>query len=398
MKTGKIIIPFILILAVMLAVPGCGKRDNGDSGDSENTESSMSGENIEESGSVPESTEKIVLVDAESITLSGDASDVVTVDGPSYIESDTFVIYADMGAELPGDMIDFVKTVMSSLEEISGMTYQNDMFNPDGREKVVTEEMQEGFDKASDTFAEGTYFGVNEDFEKMCIFVVPDSEDTWCYDNGIYLRNADLKPEGRARAVSELAGLLCLRVGNVSMGPSIDGGMKGYLTQLLVNAHPELGMAFDGFSYYNGVENSFLTEKNGSNLICTSHGFEAESIGFRFIVFIYETYNPEIIKNVYRSCSEYRALFMGTHSGTVTMQKVVQLIKKETSDNVFTDFYEWYKLNAERFGDMTYIEPETSTEAESTEAESAEGMTGAAEVPSSTERDMQAYFEWLFGK
>lgn len=387
MKIRKLIFFAALMLAVWSAA-GCGNKGGKDN---QNTESDISSENTsEESETVSESTEKTVLVNAKSITLSGDAAETVTVGEPSYVESDRFVIYADAGTELPGDAEAFIKAVMSALEEVSGMTYQNDMFNPDGREDAVTEEMQDGFNKALDTFTEGTYYGVNEDFGKLCIFIASDSQETWCYDNGVYLRSADLKPEGRLKTVYELAGLLCLRVGNVSMGPSIDGGMKGYLTQLAAGAHPELGVGFDGFTYFNGVENSFLTEKNGSNLICTSHGFEAESIGFRFVVFIYETCNPEIIKNVYKSCSDYRALFMGTHSGTVTMQKVVQLIKKETSDNIFKDFYEWYKQNAQRFGDPTYIEPETSTEAgaseENTEAEPA------------TERDMQSYFEWLFGK
>lgn len=396
MKINKFLIAVAMVLVTMICITGCFRNNNDENVSTEAMAETQPAEGttvaVEETTEGP--TEPIV-VRAKEITLSGEAADVTVIEEPSYIVSDRFIIYIDAGVELNGDAEAFIRSVMASLEEVSGMTYDNDLFKPENRESAVTAELEDGYNEATNYLSDGTFFyGVDLEQAKMCIFIVPDAKEALFYNNGVVLRQADLKPEGRRQTVNELAGMLCLRVGNVSLGDSIDGGMAGYLTQLLANAHPEYGVGFDGFSFYNGVENFAVTEKNASNMICTSHGFEADSIGFRFIVFINETYNAEVIKSVYNSCASYRGLFMGTNSGTVTMQKVVDLIKKATSDNVFVDFYEWYKVNAVRFGDTSYIEAETATEM-TTEVESS---TAEETIPYEDSRDWQSYFEELFGK
>lgn len=396
MKINKLLILVTMVLVTMICITGCFKNNTQENSSTEGP--TETGQDEETTVAVEETTEgptEPIVVRAKEIALSGEVADVTVIEEPSYIVSDRFIIYADAGVELNGDAEAFIKSVMASLEEVSGMTYDNDIFKPEDRERAVTLELEDGYDEATNYLSDGTYFyGVDLEQAKMCIFIVADAKEPLFYNNGVVLRQADLKPEGRRQTVEELAGMLCLRVGNVSLGDSIDGGMAGYLTQLLVNAHPEYGVGFDGFSYYNGVENYAVTEKNASNMICTSHGFEADSIGFRFIIFLNETYNADVIKSVYNSCASYRGLFMGTNSGTVTMQKVVDLIKKATSANVFTEFYEWYKVNAVRFGDTSYIEAETATET-STEAESS---TAVETIPYEDSRDWQAYFEELFGK
>ncbi len=388
MKINRLI-AIVMIFVTLICASGCFGKDDDENISTEQTAENVTAEDTTTEEATEGSTEPIV-VKAKEITLSGEAGDVIVIEEPSYIVSDRFIIYVDAGVELNGDAEAFIKSVMSSLEEVSGMTYDNELFKLENRESAVTKELKDGYDEAAKSLSDCTYFyGVDLEQEKMCVFITADSEDVLFYNNGVVLRQADLKPEGRRQAVNELAGMLCLRVGNVSLGDSIDGGMAGYLTQLLANAHPEYGVVLDGFSFYDGVERFAVTEKNASNMICTSHGFEADSIGFRFMIFINETYDSEVIKSVYSSCASYRSLFMGTNSGTVTMQKVVELIKKATSDNVFVDFYEWYKVNAVRFGDTSYIEAETSTEAES-ETET--------KISYEDSRDWQAYFEELFGK
>lgn len=388
MKTYKII-AVVMFFTVLVCFTGC--KDN--SRKEALTEPSA-GEADTSAEKATEASAEPIVIKAKEIVLSGEASDIITTEEPSYIVSDRFIIYADAGVELNGDAEEFIRSIMISLEEDSGMAYDNDIFKPENRERAVSLELEEGYNEASENLSDGTYFyGVDLGQEKMCIFVTADDKEPSFYNNGVVLRQADLKPEGRRQSIIELAGMLCLRIGNVSLGDSIDGGMAGYLAWLLANDHPEYGVELDGFSYYNGVKNSALTEKNASNMICTSHGFEADSIGFRFIVFINEMYNADTIRTVYSSCASYRGLFMGTNSGTVTMQKVVELIKKATSDNVFTEFYEWYKLNAVRFGDNSYIEAETASEAAEGEA-----STAVAATPYEDSRDWQAYFEELFGK
>lgn len=378
MKIKKLLIAVLCLISVLIIFAGCGKKDD----NNDSTEPELQTDT--------QDSETEAVLKAKAVTLSGNADDTQTAAEPVYIESDKFIIYADAGVELKGDTVDFISKAMAALEDVSGMTYDNEVFKPEDRERAVTVEMQNGLKKALNAFSDNTYYaGLDPEQEKMCIFVVPDVKEDWAYDNGVLLKQSDLQSD-RKYAVMQLAEMLCLRRGNVTMGPSIDGGMKGYLTQLAAASHEELGIEFDGYTYYNGLPDSLITVKNGSNLICTSHGFEAECLGFRFITFIYETYGPDIIKTAYTSCSDYREVFMGTHSGAVTMQKVVEIIKKNTSDNVFTDFYEWYKTNAERFGDSSYIE-------ESTE-ESSEGESQNTDVETTTERDMQSYFERLFGK
>ncbi len=398
LKNVSVIILFVILVCIL----GCSKNNN---------QVDISTEEVKESTSVEETTvedttegpTEPIVIRAKEIALSGDASEVIAIEEPSYIVSDRFIIYADAGVELNGDAEGFISSVMASLEEVSGMTYDNDIFNPQDREKAVTEELEEGYNEASNYLSDATcFYGVDLEQAKMCIFVVPDAKDASFYNNGVVLRQADLKPEGRRQAVTELAGMLCLRVGNVSLGDSIDGGMAGYLTQLFVNNYTEYGIGFDGFLHYNGVERFAVTEKNASNMICTSHGFEADSIGFRFIIFLNEAYNADVIKSVYNSCASYRGLFMGTNSGTVTMQKVVDLIKKATSANVFTEFYEWYKVNAVRFGDTSYIEAETATDTQDSTEETTEGESastdGNTEQVTKPDVDWESYFDNLFWK
>ena len=413
-NTKKTVMAAVLFF-MLIMVCGCGRKGSTGTDDlnlSDASEAeSQDGKKQDKNDNEPSTEAGPIVIKAESIELSGNAEETISIDKASYIESDRFIIYADPGVTLSQDAESFIKEAMSLLESTIGESYDNEIFKPEGREQGVTTEMKEGYDEAAAAMTAGEdFYGVDLEQEKMCIFVASDSKKTWCYNNGVLLRQEDLKGGGRRRAIDELAGLLCLRIGNTSLGDCLDGGLKGYYTQKLVNEHPELGISFDGHTYYDGVEKFFLTEKNGSNLICTSHGFEADSIGFRFMDFVSEKYNVDKIKEVYNSAAAYRELFMGTHSGAVTMQKVADLVKKATSPNVFVEFYEWYKVNAEHYGDMTYLEAETaSSEAESeTDSETGTGSEGESQTwyeeyeseyrEEYTERDWQAFFEEMFGK
>jgi len=248
---------------------------------------------------------------------------VVAVDIPTfelqryiYAENDVtfndekFVIKIGRGIYYPLDFDDFVRDIIDTLEEQTGLSF---------------------------------YEGANHR-QKLEITVSVDNPHAFGSIGGINIAQQDMfidKGDAQWVFVHELSHTLQMRHCNFSP----QAFMEGYATsntQIMPKYLSSLN-AFTGFQNYMHYENESDMYTNTEEYYKTVSGWDAYLFSFRFSIFLIETYGenlqPDFIRELQKKYGD----------SNITPDNAVSILKSLTSDNVFTDFLTWYDDNRDMF-------------------------------------------------
>lgn len=124
-------------------------------------------ENVSENDSIPEDGKTHISDEADGayarVIFSGNPDEIVKFDKHTYYEGDDFFIFFQKDTEVPGDTAVFVDQIMAELEEVEHMKYS------DGED--------DGDSYWRDYHFDGQFVGINEDCDKINIFVLNDPEN-----------------------------------------------------------------------------------------------------------------------------------------------------------------------------------------------------------------------------
>lgn len=271
------------------------------------------------------------------IKFSGKAKDVFTLKADSYYEGDKFVIFAQKGAKLRGDVPKNISKIMGDLEKLFYMSYKKTEFTFE--------------DDWRDIYFGGSFQGINSDLSKVSIIILKDPEDDTiqtAFGNETTLFDTDFDPvKGSYGTVyHELAHVLRLRQGE-NMSSVLEEGVALYAQDKLSRKYKKAD--WDMISYVNcyGYSTPYsdknLKEDPEKEFIRAATAPRSSEqpeyqFGIRFVYFLTETYGNDIIKKISETSRKYEFAENGTGTDIDT---VVKVIKEATSQDVFIRFKKW---------------------------------------------------------
>lgn len=271
------------------------------------------------------------------IKFSGKAKDVFTLKADSYYEGDKFVIFAQKGAKLRGDVPKNISKIMGDLEKLFNMSYKKTEFTFE--------------DDWRDIYFGGSFQGINTDLSKVSIIILKDPEDDTiqtAFGNETTLFDTDFDPvKGSYGTVyHELAHVLRLRQGE-NMSSVLEEGVALYAQDKLSRKYKKAD--WDMISYVNcyGYSTPYsdknLKEDPEKEFIRAATAPRSSEqpeyqFGIRFVYFLTETYGNDIIKKISETSRKYEFAENGTGTDIDT---VVKVIKEATSQDVFIRFKKW---------------------------------------------------------
>ncbi len=276
--------------------------------------------------------------------FGGDPEKVVLFEEYAYYEADRFFIYFSEGCKVPDSTIDNLSRVMSDIEELFGLSYDT------GRE------MDE--DNWREFYYEGAFEYVNPTNQKPNILILPNpGDDTveWAYQNCVMLYDTSLDPHGETYDTTyhELTHLLFAKQCG-SLGQVIDEGAASYAqyelskkdnypawSTIMFLEYGYYHSTYDDSAIYADPEAEFIASTVASRDSLQRH----YQYGIRFVTFLMKEYGPDIMVKI---CENANANTL--KNGNEQTYLLVDIIKKSTSDTVFTEFAEWLPQGWQDFG------------------------------------------------
>ena len=271
----------------------------------ETDKSGAADEEVTESISMTSSDGKTHITDEaggaySQVVFSGDPDELVKFDKHTYFEGDDFYIFFQKDTEIPGDAALFVDQIMAELEEVEHMKYS------DGED--------DGDSYWRDYYFDGQFQGINEDCDKINIFVLNDPEngniecatvnECILYDDD-FTNTGDSGSEGTV--YHELAHVLRLRQ-SPYLGDVMEEGVALYSEYELMKKHgyKDYSMIIYVDDYANDklLEKGILEKPERAYWDISYDDDNIEQLdyqyGFRFVCFLYEEYGDDVIKNIGR--------------------------------------------------------------------------------------------------
>ena len=274
------------------------------------------------------------------VVFSGDPDELVKFDKHTYFEGDDFYIFFQKDTEIPGDTALFVDQIMAELEEVEHMKYS------DGED--------DGDSYWRDYYFDGQFQGINEDCDKINIFVLNDPEngniecatvnECILYDDD-FTNTGDSGSEGTV--YHELAHVLRLRQ-SPYLGDVMEEGVALYSEYELMKKHgyKDYSMIIYVDDYANDklLEKGILEKPERAYWDISYDDDNIEQLdyqyGFRFVCFLYEEYGDDVIKNIGEVASKTKYDDYETDPSIL-----IEIIKKGTSEDVFERFGQWLPEN-----------------------------------------------------
>ena len=274
------------------------------------------------------------------VVFSGDPDELVKFDKHTYFEGDDFYIFFQKDTEIPGDTALFVDQIMAELEEVEHMKYS------DGED--------DGDSYWRDYYFDGQFQGINEDCDKINIFVLNDPEngniecatvnECILYDDD-FTNTGDSGSEGTV--YHELAHVLRLRQ-SPYLGDVMEEGVALYSEYELMKKHgyKDYSMIIYVDDYANDklLEKGILEKPERAYWDISYDDDNIEQLdyqyGFRFVCFLYEEYGDDVIKNIGEVASKTKYDDYETDPSIL-----IEIIKKGTSEDVFEKFGQWLPEN-----------------------------------------------------
>ena len=281
------------------------------------------------------------------IAFSGKEEDKIEITQDSVYEGDRFVLLVENGSVLPGNAPQLIEDVMTIEEEISHLSFS------------VTDYAEKSSAR-SDWFGSGfSDYPYNND--KLYILVCKDTDSgaiEWSESNEVALFDSDFDKEATnyQTLYHEIAHALRLRQSPM-LGKIVEEGFAVYMsyhTALKMNTPAWSMIQFvkiDGWE--NMYDDSELYEDpvkafERINIAPRSADQPDYQYGIRLIEFMTGEYGDDILLRL----SEYAAAHPDFRSGE--NEKIMDIIKAVTSDDVFERFSKWLEEGYPEFSKEVY--------------------------------------------
>lgn len=290
---------------------------------------------------------------AKKIILSGKPDDSFFAEEDCYAENNEIVMYFQKGITIKGDILEVTIKAMDNLCETSGLNFKKNYCS------------NEDYSYMMDLYFEsGIFKHINQDEKKINIFVV-NLDDGIEYADGnnavLAPNDFDYKDNNYGVLYHELCHVLQFRNG-VNLGSMMNEGFAEYTGNQSRLSHNI--PAWDASQYYFPAQGSFDESLILGEQETFSYIFEDSitnyQFGFRFVTFLFETYGENIYKDIlseavstgfqsYYSADDPEA---GIKANSLAL---LEIIKSQTSENILSDFSEWYDKNWTTLGEK-YLE------------------------------------------
>lgn len=291
------------------------------------------------------------------ITLSGDPNDTFDAETDCYTENDEVILYFQKDVTIKGDMLEIATKAMHDLCETTGFNFHRNYCS------------DENYRYLMDMYFEPNIFdNVNSDGLKINVLVVDlGDQSEWADGNNAVLdqNDFDYADDRYGTLYHELAHVIHIRNG-VYLGQMMNEGFATYIenkTRLDHNIP-----AWTAAQYY------FPTEFDESLISGCEEAFRCKfddidtnyQYGFRFVTFLYETYGEDIFADILSKATEngfdqsYNEDDIEASLNEDT-QQLLEIIKALTTENVMSDFNQWYNNNWDTLG-QEYFEQVNSLE------------------------------------
>lgn len=347
----------ILILTALLAclsIASCSNEQNESSGESKSENLVIS---ADEATDAPTETPTELLTEvtkptAVKVTLSGEPDDTFTAENDCYAESDRVTMYFRKGVAIKGDMIKLTEKAMDDISEATGLEFNNIKLPFDERKNLL------------DTYFEpNTFNNINPDSLKTNVIVTDlGNESEWSTTQSIIMDQYDFTPDNFAVLYHELSHVVQTSDG-IGLGSMMNEGFAVYTAnKVLFNQNIPTWDASIYLSSYDfeeslvyGGDDSFKCDFSilGDFNIDTNYNY-----GFRFVTFLYNTYGENIFNDIIAEAVKqgYKDIYEGELEPAVNKntKQLLSIIKTVTSDDVLTEFNQWYDQNWESLSQKYY--------------------------------------------
>lgn len=288
---------------------------------------------------------------APKLTLSGNAVDTYQITQDCYVEGDDVILYLPKGVTVKGDMLKVTEKIMSDLSKSTGLNFDKN-YEPDSY-----------WDVRDDYYEEGYFANVNKDNSKVNVVVLNTNEGSaFASENSIVVEISDYDYDEclHQTLYHELSHVLQFRNG-ADLGSVMDEGFAVYTTYKCLT---ELGVPnWDAVQYFAptddlasdriaGGEDAFRfwikDDVNGR--------FPNYHYGFRFLTYLTETYGDDIYLKIMKEAGNRNfSAYVYQEEGTEEYNNFIRnnellkdVIKSQTSEDVFADFAAWDAANWSR--------------------------------------------------
>ena len=268
-----------------------------------------------------------------SARFSGNAADQVLMEDYGYLEGERYVLYLEKGTTLPGDLKNQMEEIMRMDEQILGLSFSVTDYakNHHWREEFLGDAFQ----------------GIPASEDKVQIMIARDQGDgaiEWSDTNEIMLFDRDFDSKYNTDEVifHELAHVLRLRQ-SPHLGQVLEEGIGCYAQyhgsilrekpcwSCLQFIRSETGESrFDDSVIIQDPEAVFREY----NIADRSAAQPEYQYGFRFVSFLMEEYGDDILQRLSATATKYQ--FFETDN-----DKITEIIKEATSEDVFERFAKW---------------------------------------------------------
>lgn len=174
---------------------------------------------------------------------------------------------------------------------------------------------------------------------KLLIFVQSSSFASGSRE-GIRIEQMDMFPDQIETIFHELSHKLHLQTCTTNSQMFMEG--FAIVNAMRISEKSQFLNLFDPFFNYSRFKNEELMLSDPESYLQEVNGWDAYMAGFRFVYFLEEKYGSRICPQIFKSIRE---LYLdGCNSS-----ELMDVIKRETSENVFSDFQQWYKSKGEIF-------------------------------------------------
>lgn len=272
------------------------------------------------------------------LELSGKASDTYTITEDCYVEGEDVVIYLPKGITVKGDMLKITEKIMADLCETTGLNFEK---NYDIKYPMECRDLH---------FEEGLFAEVNKDAQKINVIIINTNDGTaWASDHNAIVDITDYDYEaGLYQTIyHELSHVLQARNG-IFLGSSMDEGYATYTSYVCQMEHGIPG--WSAAQYFYPVEDvAKPLIEGGEDAFSIMYDVKDTNYqyGFRFLLFLSETYGEDTYYKIMEAAekTEFTSGW-NEESKKEDLAKnsdiLIEVIKSQTSDDVFEDFADWY--------------------------------------------------------
>lgn len=309
---------------------------------------------IQESETDAENTEKIEEVEDESyvfieldcrIELSGDPDDIFVTEQECYTDNDEIIIFFQKGVTVRGDMLTITEKVMDDITRESGFdfnkNYDHDYFR-------VTDMYFENRDLAT----------IDPENRKVQILIVDPSEELcdWAFEGGMVAASSvyDYDFDCYQILYHELSHVAHTRNGT-SLTPIMNEGYGVYMSYHTMRANgipsEETRQYFSSPEYPSGrFDDSIIYNGESGFIMSYRDRINVYHYGFRLITFLCDEYGDDAFKNIMNEATarDFDEMFSDENEEEDMINnelEMIEIIKSQTSDDVFEEFAVWYEQN-----------------------------------------------------